>query len=295
LSTPVHLSRLRSALQDATRSTGPGGTVSARPPAAPPGRNRGHLLVVEDNHVNQMVAVGMLEHLGYTVEVAGNGLEALAALDRRPFAAVLMDCQMPVMDGYDATRAIRAREDGHFRTPIIAMTASATEGERERCLAVGMDDFVSKPVDAGSLAASLERWVRTSGLDEGEPVVEAPPWQTGVLDESRLDMLGSLGPGGVVLLERAVLAFLETSAHDLVRISEAVAAGSAEDLVQSAHSLKGSALNLGVPRVAGGCDELELLGAARDLGPAAAAVERLSHELDLASSALRAFQAGSRA
>jgi CheY-like chemotaxis protein/HPt (histidine-containing phosphotransfer) domain-containing protein len=250
---------------------------------------------VEDNHVNQMVAVGMLEHLGYTAEVAGNGLEALAALDRRPFAAVIMDCRMPEMDGYDATRAIRAREDGRGRIPVIAMTASAVKGERERCLAAGMDDFVSKPVHAQSLAAILERWVGDSGLDAGEPADETTQGPSLVLDESHLETFRSLGPGGTELLERAVTSFLESSRNDLVRISEAIAAASAEKLVHVAHSLRGGALMLGAPRLAAVCDELEVLGAARDLGPAAAVLERLSVELELASSALRVFQADQRA
>ncbi|MDB5876507.1 MAG: hypothetical protein JWQ07_5949, partial [Ramlibacter sp.] len=294
LSKPVHLSQLHIALLDATRSTRPGGAVGARVAGAPPARNRGHLLVVEDNHVNQMVAVGMLELLGYTAEVAGNGLEALAALDRGPFAAVIMDCQMPEMDGYDATRAIRAREDGLRRIPVIAMTASATEGERERCLAAGMDDFVSKPVAASSLATVLERWVRAPAPEEGESADETAQVSGEVLDQSRLEEFRSMGPRGAVLLERTVSSFLETSPGDLVRISGALEAGSAEGLVHAAHALKGSALNLGMPMVAAGCDELELLGAARDLGPAVAAVGRLSRELDLAFCALRGLQADPR-
>ncbi|MCW2764961.1 MAG: hybrid sensor histidine kinase/response regulator, partial [Nocardioides sp.] len=295
LSKPVHLSQLHIALLDATRSTRPGGAVGARVAGAPPARNRGHLLVVEDNHVNQMVAVGMLELLGYTAEVAGNGLEALAALDRGPFAAVIMDCQMPEMDGYDATRAIRAREDGLRRIPVIAMTASATEGERERCLAAGMDDFVSKPIAASSLATVLERWVRAPAPEEGESADETTQVSGEVLDQSRLEEFRSMGPRGTVLLERTVSSFLETSPGDLVRISGALEAGSAEGLVHAAHALKGSALNLGMPMVAAGCDELELLGAARDLGPAVAAVGRLSRELDLAFCALRDLEADPRA
>ena len=295
LSKPVHLSELHAALQDAMFSTRPGSSVRTRLPGLPPERSRGHLLVVEDHHVNQMVAVGMLEHLGYTAEVAGNGLEALAALDRRPFAAVIMDCQMPEMDGYDATRAIRAREDGLRLIPVIAMTASATAGERERCLAAGMDDFISKPIAASSLATILERWVPVLGPEEGVSSDETTQGPFGVLDRSRLEEFRSLGVRGDVLLERTVNSFLESSRGDFVRISDAVAGGSADGLVRAAHSLKGSALNLGMPRVAAVCDELELLGTARHLGPTAPALRRLSHELDLASSALRDFRDDSMA
>jgi CheY-like chemotaxis protein len=115
--------------------------------------------VVEDNHVNQMVAVGILEHLGFTAEIAGNGIEALAALARGSFAAVLMDCRMPEMDGYDATEELRRIEGMGPRTPVIAMTAGVATGERERCLASGMDDYVSKPVSPQELDIALVRWL----------------------------------------------------------------------------------------------------------------------------------------
>ena len=118
-----------------------------------------HILVVEDSFTNQLVAVGILEHLGYSTEVAANGLEALAALARTDFGAVLMDCQMPEMDGYEATAEIRRREGISRHTPVIAMTASATAGDRERCLAAGMDDYVPKPVHPQDLVIALNRWL----------------------------------------------------------------------------------------------------------------------------------------
>jgi two-component system sensor histidine kinase/response regulator len=158
LTKPVQLSRLHSAIQDLSRGSrrSRNRPVSAKAPA--PG-GRGHVLVVEDNHVNQLVAVGILEHLGYSTEVAGNGLEALTSWSRTVFGAVLMDCQMPEMDGYDATREIRRLEGDGPRTPVIAMTAGVTEGERERCLLAGMDDYVSKPVSPSELDATLTRWL----------------------------------------------------------------------------------------------------------------------------------------
>jgi CheY-like chemotaxis protein len=115
------------------------------------------VLVVEDNAANIKVAVRMIERLGYRADMAGNGLEAVSALDKLDYDAVLMDCQMPEMDGYEATRQIRGRERKH--TPIIAMTASAMSGDRERCLAAGMDDYISKPIKLHVVAAVLERWL----------------------------------------------------------------------------------------------------------------------------------------
>ncbi|HVE95325.1 MAG TPA: ATP-binding protein [Acidimicrobiales bacterium] len=129
----------------------------------------GCLLVVEDNVINQLVAKEIVRSLGYTCEVAANGAEALDALAIRDYAAVLMDCYMPEMDGFEATRELRRREGATRHTPIIAMTAGAMAEDRERCDAVGMDDYVSKPVDAKHLASVLRRWVAA----EEEAVVRA--------------------------------------------------------------------------------------------------------------------------
>ena len=159
LTKPVRQARLQAALLDVTRGTRvPSRRSTPVHQVQQPG-SRGHVLVVEDNHVNQLVAVGILEYLGYTTEVAGNGLEALASLARTPFSGVLMDCQMPEMDGYAATRELRRLEGRGARTPVIAMTAGVSEDERERCLVAGMDDYVSKPVSPQELDAALVRWL----------------------------------------------------------------------------------------------------------------------------------------
>ncbi len=119
-------------------------------------------MLVEDNRINQRLACKLLEGRGYRVTLAENGQLALDALAHASFAVVLMDMQMPVMDGLEATRRIRAREaaSGLARTPIVAMTANAMQGDRERCLAAGMDDYLSKPINADELSRQLERWAQ---------------------------------------------------------------------------------------------------------------------------------------
>jgi two-component system sensor histidine kinase/response regulator len=165
LSKPVQLSRLATALEEAMaarqRPEPPPAAPTEAPASTRPG-GRGHVLVVEDGVTNQLVAVGILEHLGYTTEVAENGLEALTAMEQTTFDAVLMDCQMPEMDGYEATAEIRRREGSERHTPVIAMTASATAGDRERCLQAGMDDYVAKPVHPDEVVIALDRWVSTA-------------------------------------------------------------------------------------------------------------------------------------
>jgi CheY-like chemotaxis protein len=138
--------------------------------AATPG-SAGNILLVEDNKVNQMVGSKVLQNLGYRYDIANNGLEAVRAFEAGSYDAVLMDCQMPEMDGYEATGAIRRIEadtDAVRRTPIIAMTAAAMEGDREACLAAGMDDFITKPVRLEIVATVLARWVAASQAAGGD-------------------------------------------------------------------------------------------------------------------------------
>jgi len=131
-------------------------------------QNSGSILLVEDNKVNQLVGTKVLENLGYTFTIANNGLEALDALRSGRYDAILMDCQMPEMDGYEATEAIRRTEGAAGHIPIIAMTAAAMEGDRERCMAAGMDDFITKPVRLDAVSTVLERWVARSAHEPEE-------------------------------------------------------------------------------------------------------------------------------
>jgi signal transduction histidine kinase/CheY-like chemotaxis protein len=141
------------------RASGSAADVEPSPPDA--SRQRLRVLVVEDNAANLKLGVRMVERLGYRADVAANGAEAVSLLERVPYDAVLMDCQMPEMDGYEATKLIRKNETAARRVPIIAMTAAALSGDRERCLAAGMDDYISKPIKLHVVAAILERWLAT--------------------------------------------------------------------------------------------------------------------------------------
>jgi CheY-like chemotaxis protein len=122
------------------------------------------ILVVDDNHINQMLVVTLLKKRGYRAELAADGQQAVTAHARQQYALIFMDCQMPVMDGFDATRAIREAERPSGRhTPIIAITANAMPGDRERCLACGMDDYLSKPFYPEAFIATLQRWAPQPG------------------------------------------------------------------------------------------------------------------------------------
>ncbi|HET6162799.1 MAG TPA: response regulator, partial [Planctomycetota bacterium] len=169
---PVRAHALRDALRHALCTDAPRAAEPARTaPARAKVRFRGRVLLAEDNPVNQKLAIRLLQQLGLQVEVAGHGVEAVARALATRYDAIFMDCQMPEMDGYDATRELRRREPAGRRTPIVAMTANVMDGDRERCLAAGMDDHVAKPVTRQALVAALERWV-------GPPVCATGPAET---------------------------------------------------------------------------------------------------------------------
>jgi PAS domain S-box-containing protein len=248
-------------------------------PATGPDRPR--LLVVEDNPVNQLVALGILETLGYAADTADDGVEAVEAWERGGYAGVLMDVQMPRMDGYAATRAIRDLEPEGERIPVLAMTAAAVEGEREKCLAAGMDDFLTKPVNPDTLATMLRRWL---GGDVAErPVVRPEPGRReGILDLDRLDMLRDLDPGSAGYLDKAIGNFVARVPESVHAIRSATAARDPEALTAAAHRLKGSALNLGLPVVGHLAHELEMLGDSGGTAGAPALLEDLEEALSRA-------------
>jgi two-component system, sensor histidine kinase and response regulator len=247
--------------------------------------SRAQVLVVEDNQVNQKVAVRMLERLGYRADVAANGLEALDVLSRIPYQAVLMDVQMPEMDGYEATAEVRRREEGQGRhTPIIAMTANAMEGDREEALEVGMDDYVPKPVKPAELEAVLERWIpqghssrlgaKASDADPTAYVEEQAP-----LDESVLEALRDLQvEGDPDLLQELSELFMKEVPTELGALREAAQRGDAQEVERIAHTLKGSSANMGAVRMESICAELEERARSRELTDALAQISNLESE-----------------
>jgi CheY-like chemotaxis protein len=152
---PVKLGALRDALLKALSAPAP--KPAAAKVSAEPELKQARILLAEDNPVNQMVALRQLKKLGYAAEVVSNGAEAVASFERQHFDYILMDCHMPEMDGYEATKKIRELAKRNGRVRIVAMTANAMQGDRERCLEAGMDDYISKPVAIEQLKAALEK------------------------------------------------------------------------------------------------------------------------------------------
>ncbi|QIN81445.1 response regulator [Rubrobacter tropicus] len=253
---------------------------------------RAHVLVAEDNPVNQKVAVRMLEKLGYKTDVVANGLEALEALSRRSYAAVLMDVQMPEMDGYEATAEIRSRESVGRHTSIIAMTANAMQGDKEKALASGMDDYVPKPVKSEELLKVLERWVP----EEGDPGVEAAAVddasagkdsEQGPLDRGVLAGLRELQVEGEPdILGELTELFLASVAPQLVALRDAVEAGDARPVERVAHTLRGSCANMGAVAMEAICGELEGMGRSNDVSAAPSLLSRLEAEYERVRAAL---------
>jgi two-component system sensor histidine kinase/response regulator len=245
----------------------------ARPPTG------ARILVAEDNEVNQKVAVRLLEKLGYRVEVADDGHEVVEACRRSRYDAVLMDGQMPGMDGFEATRRIRGEEGDDHRTPIIAMTASAMKGDRERCLEAGMDDYVSKPVTPQSLEAVLKRWIDVQVEPAPTPTRRAssPPEPSDLLDEAVIQGLMAVDQDGT-LIEEVVGVFLRLAPARLDALRKA-AEGNAGQLERTAHSFLGSCGNLGCRRMADLCARLEVLGRSGSTQGAPELVRALEEEL----------------
>jgi two-component system, sensor histidine kinase and response regulator len=221
-------------------------SVAQAPKAA---RFPGRVLLVEDNIVNQQVAMRLLATFGVTPHIAANGLEGVERVQSEHFDLVFMDCQMPVMDGYQACREIRRWEldTGRARVPIVAMTANAMQGDRERCLEAGMDDYVSKPVKRQTLEAALARWLATDAApaSSATELPEAP--SDLVLDRTVLEQLRQLFDGD---LSEVIAAYLSDAPAQIDSMSNALARVDYASLGRAAHSLRSSSRSLGAHRVA---------------------------------------------
>jgi signal transduction histidine kinase/CheY-like chemotaxis protein/HPt (histidine-containing phosphotransfer) domain-containing protein len=233
------------------------------------------ILLVEDNPVNREVAVGMLENLGCAIDAAENGWLAIEAMNTAAYDAVLMDCQMPIMDGLTATAEIRRREhtSGTPRVPIIALTANAMEGDRERCLACGMDDFLSKPFTQQQLATLLRRWLALRTLPEAErrDLSRVPLIDAGVLRN-----IAALAKPA--LLNSMIDLYLQHSPSLIGAIETAAANMQADALSQAVHTLKSSTSNLGGTRLAMVAKECETLVREGGVTQAASLVSKIRKE-----------------
>ena len=228
------------------------------------------ILVVEDNAVNQQLALLLLQKVGYRADVAANGVEALEALERQPYDVVLMDVEMPEMDGLEATRQIRRMAPVEPRPRIIAVTAKALQGERELCLRAGMDDYLTKPIRLHELIEALRR-------DEGSTEVPAAP----AVDPDVLGrFIASLGARGAESAVSLIDTFLDHAAAQLASLRQAVQLHEVDDARREAHTLKSNAAAFGATALEAMCRELESAAEADALDSGADLVPRITAELE---------------
>ncbi len=257
---PLRESDIFDRLMDVFHLPGGGSPGEVRSKAKKQSRLRGRVLAVDDNEINQAVAEELLVSLGVSVDVVGNGLLAFEAIQKQRYDAVLMDCQMPVMDGYAAARAIRAWEEekGAPRTPIIALTAHALSGEREKVMAAGMDDYLTKPIPVRSLEASLSRWLATvagEAVEEGAPAVAerslAPANDIDGIDtETLVDQ-------DIPRSQRVIELFVKLVPDQLNTLLEVCGGTDAERIRAASHKLKGGCASVGARAMAELCEEIQ--------------------------------------
>jgi CheY-like chemotaxis protein/HPt (histidine-containing phosphotransfer) domain-containing protein len=254
------------------------------------------ILLAEDNVVNQKLALRLLEQMGYRADVAANGLEAIAAIERQPYDLVLMDVQMPEMDGLEASREICRRwPDKHPR--IVAMTANAMQGDRELCLAAGMDDYMSKPIRVAELMAALERGAARgpdarAGGATGSGRAGADRTSAPVLDRAAFEQLrAAMGAG----FDELRSTFVEDSRELVGTMRRALGTKDADTFRRAAHSLKSNAASFGAMTLSALAKDLETLARSGSLDGAAARVERLAGECDRVARAVQEVEREPRA
>jgi CheY-like chemotaxis protein len=240
------------------------------------------VLLVEDNMVNRTLALEMLQRLGCDAMHAGNGVEALDALEKQEFDVVLMDCQMPVMDGFIATRKLREREEQKKKEPtrVVALTANALAGDREACIAAGMNDYLAKPFTLAQLRnILLPSKVSRSAANKV------------TLDHSAIDAVRQLDPdGNDRLLSRLIALYRDDSSQLLADIDNAMKSSDAEGVARAAHTLKSSSANLGATNVAAIARQIEHSARGGDLNDLASSVTKLRAQRTVALSELEALE-----
>jgi two-component system, sensor histidine kinase and response regulator len=251
-----------------------------------PLRQNARVLVAEDNAINRQVALGQLKHLGYAADSVSNGRAALEALEHTAYDIILMDCQMPEMDGYEATRRIRARQGTALPPYIIAVTAHAMQGASEKCFAAGMDDYVSKPIVLETFAAALDRGLsaglKTIPLNSKRAAGESPNIQketAKALCKETLERLKELGSEmGPLFFPQLLETFVHDTVNRLAALQSAIASGETKTLAQEAHTLKGGSLTIGAHAMADICQQLEGLGMAQSVEGAKGHLAKLQDE-----------------
>ncbi len=260
------------------------------------------ILLVEDNAINQRLALLVLERLGYRADIAGNGVEALEALSRQMYDVVLMDMQMPEMDGLEATRRLRTAVYPWGQPRVVAMTANAMQGDREVCLEAGMDDYLSKPIRVEELVRALERVVpagpagpetmRFSPAPDSPgplPLPEPEPSREALIDTAALSRLrATLGKKAGQMLPVLVAGFGKDGEKLIAEARKALSTGGVADVRRAAHTLKSTALTFGATHLAAGARELEEKGKMGDLTDAEALLLRIEKDLAPALEALKA-------
>ena len=269
----------------------------AMPDTAAAGQAPLRMLLVEDNAINQEIALAMLEDSGYDATPADNGRRALALWERYPFDVILMDCQMPEMDGFEATRRVRRMEaqQGRDRTPIIALTANAILGDRELCLDAGMDDYLAKPYTRAALLAVLARWRPASAAPKAaeapavtaQAVQQAPAEPAALLDAAALQNLRAMRrPGRPDVLGRIIDLFYSDAPRLLGQLEVAAGASDTAALQLAAHTLKSSCANVGALGLSATCREIEQYARGNDVASALQHIRGIQQELDRVLAAL---------
>ncbi len=247
------------------------------------------LLLAEDNPVNQKVARGTLDKLGYAVDVVGNGAEAVAAWETGRYQLILMDCQMPVMDGYQATREIRSRERGGAHIPIVALTADAMKGAEETCRAAGMDDYLTKPLDRTRLAAVLARHLDASIQPEAAPAARAPTGDEP--DPVDWPKLLKMTDGDANLVDELIELFIQSGDATLRDVRAALGRGDLPAVGRLAHSLKGASASMQAHAACAAAGMLEAAARSGHGETVPALEERLRVETERTMAFLRARRA----